>query len=353
MQEYFNSGANIDIRSEEEKNKDYHFEEMVVAVNPVNWVEKTEAQLRKFPIFNQNGSGSCVAQTAAKLLGVMYWLANKIYVHFSATHIYQRRSNKPNAGMSGVEAFSIMQKGATMEELTPSQSMSDAEMDAVEIPQYKQDVGSIFKIGNFVQIPSGDIDTVASIIQTTGKAVMVWFYFQYDEWNNHPIVKNTGLNLQASGTCRHSVAAVDFTLRNGKKCLIIEDSWGVNAGIGGRREIDEDFFKARNWFAAYPVNFKFQEGAPEPTPTPNKPKHTFNSDMEFGMKNNAEVVALQNILRYEGFFPSNVSSTGYFGAITKKAVQGFQDKYNIAHAGDVGYGRAGIKTRTKLNELYS
>jgi len=177
----FTNGALIDERSEAEKAKDFKFEEIVATINPVNWVEKPQSQWRKFPIFNQNGSGSCVAQTAAKLLGVLYWLINKVYVHFSATHIYQRRNNKPNGGMAGVDAFNIMQKGTTLEELTPSQSMTDSQMDGAEIPQYKQDVGAIFKIGNFVQPPVRDIDTIASIIQTTGKAVMVWFYFQYDE----------------------------------------------------------------------------------------------------------------------------------------------------------------------------
>jgi len=351
----FNSGANIDLRTEAEKEKDYHFEEIVASVNPVNWVEKPRDQWRKFPIFNQDGSGSCVAQTLAKLLGVLYWLKNQVYVHFSATHIYQQRSNKPAGGMAGVNAFEIAKNGVTLEELVPSQSMSDAQMDAVEIPQYKKDVGAVFKVPNYVQVSARDIETIASIIQTTGKAVMVWFYFQYDEWTEHPVVKNLSLDLYAASTCRHSLPAVDFTLVNGKKCLIIEDSWGPNAGVGGQRVIDEDFFKVRNWFAAYPVNFKFfdeSNPAPTPVPTPTKPKHTFNIDLQFGMRS-TEVTALQNVLKYEGTYPTNTDSTGYFGAITKSAVQKFQDKYGIASAKDPGYGRCGPKTRAKLNSIYS
>ena len=109
-EEQFLSGAIIDIRPEEEKEKDYHFGEIVAAANPVNWVEKPQSAWRKFPIFNQDGSGSCVAQTLAKLLGILYWLKNQLYVHFSATHIYQRRSNKPYGGMAGVDAFNIARK---------------------------------------------------------------------------------------------------------------------------------------------------------------------------------------------------------------------------------------------------
>src|SRR3990167_6436993 len=95
------TGANIDTRSKDEKLKDYEFKEVVASASPVAWSEKPQSAWRKFPIFNQNGSNSCVAQTLAKLLGILYWLKNQLYVHFSATHIYQRRSNKPSGGMAG------------------------------------------------------------------------------------------------------------------------------------------------------------------------------------------------------------------------------------------------------------
>jgi len=40
----FKSGACIDIRTEEEKAKDYKFKEIVASVAPVNWVEKKESE---------------------------------------------------------------------------------------------------------------------------------------------------------------------------------------------------------------------------------------------------------------------------------------------------------------------
>ena len=63
-------GANLDTRSEAQKARDWKFEEVVAAANPVNWVEKPQAEWRRFPIYNQDGSGSCVAQTLRKMAGV-------------------------------------------------------------------------------------------------------------------------------------------------------------------------------------------------------------------------------------------------------------------------------------------
>jgi len=340
------TGANPDSRLEEDKLKDYLFVETVATANPVQWEKKDEIEWRKFPIFSQDGSGSCVAQTMAKLLGILYWLKNQAYVHFSATHIYKRRANRPAFGMAGIDAFNIARQGVTLEELVPSQGMTDHEMDWTEIQQYKKDVGEVFRIGNFLTLPTKDIETVASVIQTTGKAVMVWFYWKADEWTKTPEIKHPGLDFLSAS--KHSVTATDFFLKDGKKCLLIEDSWGGRYGYSGRRIITEDFYKERNFFAAYPMNFRFDEGG-------DKPKYRFENVLTFGGRG-PDTVALQDILRYEGLFPGNIESTGYYGAITAKAVMAFQIKYNVAPAAEIEslQGRsAGPKTIAKLNELYN
>ena len=89
------TGAELDFRSPEEQIKDYKFEEIVSSTQPVNWVEKDEDEWKSYPITDQNGSGSCVAQTLAKMMGIMHAEKNDdSYVSFSATDIYQRRRNK-------------------------------------------------------------------------------------------------------------------------------------------------------------------------------------------------------------------------------------------------------------------
>lgn len=335
-------GALIDPRTDEEKSKDYHIDELVANINPVDWEEKKYDDWRRYPIFDQDGSGSCVAQTVAKMLGVMYEEKNNSYVHFSATHVYQRRKNKPDGGMVGVDALQIGSQGVTLEELVPSQKMSDSQMDEIEIPEYKKRVGEVFKAGNYVQLPIGDIETIASVIQTTGKPVMVWYYFNHNEWTDNPEIKNE--ELVASKASRHSVTAVDYTLVDGEKCLIIDDSWGTKYGDKGQRIITEKFHKKRNFFAAYFTNFIFDEK--EVTPD-NGPKYTFTKSMRIGTTD-TEVVALQDCLKYIGHYPANSSSTGYFGPVTEKAVKSFQLKYSLTSDGIVG-----PQTIKKLNEIFS
>jgi len=328
------TGALLDTRSQEEKDKDFLFEELVTSADPVDWKEKDD--WRKFPIYDQNGSGSCVAQTAAKMLGIHYWLDNGEYVHFSASHIYQRRTNKPKGGMIAIDAGSIVTKGTTLEVLAPSQDLTDSEMDKVEIKDYEAKVGEIFKISNYITLPARDIDTVASVIQKTGKPVMVWFFFKHNEWTTEPEIKYP--TLTATEGSRHSVTAVDYLLKNGKKYLVIEDSWGTKYGDKGQRFISEDFFSKRNFFAMYFVNFKFSLEN-------DRPDGNLTKTLRKGDRGD-EVVLLQDLLKYSGDFPVNTASTGYFGSVTEIALKSFQKDYNLTVDGIVG-----SKTREVLNNI--
>lgn len=338
-------GAEIDTRPDVEQMKDYEFEEIVASADPVRWIEKEERDWRKYPIYDQNGSGSCVAQTMAKIMGIMHKEQNEEYVHFSATDIYQRRSNKPGSGMIGINAFQIAQEGVTLEALVPSQNLTDTKMDNADVKPYERKVGDIFKVQNYLTVPTGDIDTIASIIQKTGKPVMTWFYFKIDEWKTVPVIKDTSATIANSN--RHSVTAVDYTLYNGKKALIIEDSWGPGHGKGGRRIITEDFFKVRNWFNAYAMNLRFEI-------EDNGGQYTdFTETMDYGERSD-NVARMQTILKRTGHFPVNVESTGYYGNITAKAVYNFQVAHNVAGIDELNalQGRVvGPKTLKALNNL--
>jgi hypothetical protein len=349
-------GALEDNRPEDRKQKDHHFAEAVAFASPVIWTEKQN--IRKFTVRDQGQAGSCVANTVAKLEEIQYFNKTGELVPFSATSIYQYRSNKPSGGMIGVEAFDIWRKqGITTEAILRSQSVaSDAEIDAIKIPSLAKDTAKVFGIDGFVQTPF-DIDVIASIIENTKKGVMVWFRFTASEWSSEmPMIKGTSAPLA------HSVTAVDYTIHNGKKCLVIEDS----AHFGGLavRYISEEWVNpTRMFFSAYPLNAKFITDG-----SMLIPKVTFTkplvfipldaqgniSDLSTHNAQKGDVVLLQNILKKEGVFPINYDSTGYYGALTCKAVLAFQKKYKLGTNESLdllGGKRVGQLTIAQLNSL--
>lgn len=355
-------GAIEDFRSENDKAKDYFFREIVASATPVDWNEKRPEQWRSFTIRDQDGSGSCVMQSISKLCEILYWLrtGQKEKVQFSSA-FYKYRSNFPSEGMIGVNAFDIWrEKGVPLEVLAPSQKLSEGALNGVAITQNAEDTAYVFKIENYVQfVPKTSFEEIASTIQKTGKGVMVWFRFDLNEWTDIPTIKTTAPKNH------HSIVAVDYTLYKGKKYLVVEDSWGSFNAWKGKRLISEEFFASRNTFAAYPINFKlFEVEAPIPVPDTFKFKKDLSfiplnnkgqiSDTALNEKQKSDVIALQNVLKSEGFYPVNTESTGYYGAITSKAVLEFQKKYKVdtVEALDQLQGRiVGSKTRTKLNQL--
>lgn len=341
------SGAS-DLRPQEEKDRDYKFEELVAQANNPDWDNGYE--LGNYPIHNQGNSGACVAFTTAKMGGIMLSkLNNNRYINLSPAHVYKRRINAPGGGMIGVDAGDIAKKGITLEDLVPSEKKSDREIDAIVIDPYKEKVGEVFKLGNYIQPPIKDIDTIASIIETTGKPVMSWFYFTHSEWKRtEPKIQDKTLLVYETRTSRHSVTVVGFIKKNGVKYLIIEDSWGIESGDKGRRYISEEFFKQRNFFNMYFMNFQFEKGE-----VSNKPKYNFTQTLKYDPKkpiiyNQPDVVALQDCLRWYGTFPANSKSTGYYGTVTQKAVRDFQAKEGIGIDGIVG-----PITRSKLNAIFN
>jgi len=79
--------------------------------------------------------------------------------------------------------------------------------------------------------------------------------------------------------------------------------------------------------------------------TVSQPSHVFNAYLSLGSTGD-DVIALQNILTQQGFFSGSV--TGYYGPLTKAAVQKFQTAHGIEALGVVG-----SQTSTLLNQLSS
>lgn len=296
-----------------------------------------------FTVRNQNGSGSCVAQTVAKMLEVWDFLNDKILTPYSATPIYQPRSNRPQAGMIGTEALDFpINKGTYLESDVPSQNMSDAQMDSANIDTTKKQKA---KPNKKVLIPV-DFYKVADWVRSEN-CVMVWFKCGLSEWQ-----QDIPSGLSDSETVRHSVTAVDCISWKGIEYIIIEDSWGKWLKFAdiplkeGQRAITKEFFDKHCYFAGAYTEFQYEDN-------PNF-KHHFETILELGNRN-SEVVFLQDALKADGLFPVTQPSTGYYGDITRRAVLDFQMRYKVASMAELQFvrgKRVGSKTIAKLNELF-
>jgi hypothetical protein len=339
------TGALLDTRPAAKRLQDVHFAEIVSAAAPVTWQARALSALRTFPAFDQAQCYGCVAFSMAKILGIMRFLKDGVFVIFSPADIYDRRTTKgagDGEGMNATDPFAIAAEGVTLDALVPAQGLSEAQINALTVPGYAREVSSLFKLSNPkpIILPRDDIDAVASVIQQTGKGVMVWFYFTAGEW---PVAvptlnpANADVSEVSDRTLRHSVVAVDFLLYQGQKALMIEDS----AHFGGltRRIVTESFFATRNIFAAYPMNFQLVTVGPSAFP-----KHLFTRSLTFlvldaqgkplfpqiyaAQRN--DVTALQGALQAMGFFPQNITSTGLYGAVTANAVYDWQVARSVA-----------------------
>jgi len=89
--------------------------------------------------------------------------------------------------------------------------------------------------------------------------------------------------------------------------------------------------------------------------TPLRPRYTFTQYLYFGMMKNKDVVALQDILKYEGFMSKKVLSTGNFLEITAEALYRWQVAHsvtNIAELDRLKGESCGPKSRAVLNQIY-
>lgn len=295
-----------------------HFEEIVASANPVNW-KVLDPNLFKYPIRNQDGSSSCVAATRALVWSIMYFKKSGDWVDFSFAWPYAHRSNKPSGGMNAVDA---LEKGMIPDALMPSDNRSEDTLNNYLIRPWLYDTAKDFLMGTPIVLPEKDIEIVASVIETTGKPVQLFFVFGNGEWTKAPKVVAT-----TTPYC-HSVTAIDYGMYDGEKALLIQDSWGNDLNtINGKRIVKESFYTKRNIFAQYFIKFKFEQT--------DKPIY------------DGSIKSLQDCLKFEQVFPSNVTSTGTFGPVTKQAVIDFQKKYGLDPVGVVG-----PLTTKKLKELY-
>lgn len=320
------TGALLDSRPPEEKVDDIHFSEIVASANPVNWQERYPNNYRKFPELNQHSSNSCGANALSKALGTNLYARYGSYIQLSRFYIYKCRENAPTAGMSLPDMFKIASQGVPLEAITPSKGETDADYEKITIKPWMVKEGETWKVTKGIYVQP-DMETIASIIQTTGKGVILLTWFLAGEWSKEVPYTVQKLGLNDPSSLRHFVTAVDYVLYLGKKYLVIEDS----AWFGGinRRLVSEEWLRDRVYIAGYLMNFAF-EGTQE------KPSY-----------DGSTIVSAQECLRAEGLFPSNISFVENIGPVTRAALINFQTRYALKTSGIIDFA-----TGSKLHQLY-
>ena len=301
--------------------KAYKAEELYSSFDAVVWTEKKPEEWKRFlPIRNQNGTSACVGYAVATMLGAENYLEESKFINLSPRSIYAR-GYQPEGGMFYEKALSIgSENGATLESLLPSELKKEEDIRKLDDEKESDRIiGKIYKGGKFIYLPK-DIDSVASFIQK-GKAIAIGTRFNSGGFNNGEIV------LAENGTYGHAITGIDFTLWKGEKAIVFQNSWGDKWGFGGLGIITETQFKS----GGYVLSAYYEELKNE-IKTGIKPRLKLYSTMKVG-DSNGEVIKLQIMLQYFGFFPSDIKCTGYYGGITRQAVKDYQLKNGLAVSG--------------------
>lgn len=303
-------------------------EEVIAGDAPVTWIEKTESQLRKYEVWNQDGSSACVAFSKAKQIAIEIFLLTGVWIALSPASIYQLRANAPGLGMQIGDANDIVRhRGATLDALMKSQNLSETQINAVKRTKVADRLALALSeaVVSYLYVPN-NIEKIAQITER-GKAVSLLVFAEVDEYGSTPKILHPNLTYDQA-TIRHEIVAVDHRLVNGVKTLRIEDSAHF-AGFAVR-DFTEEFISKRVILADFLAAFDFEGGGMA------KPSY------------DGSIISLQKCLRFEGFFPLDVDYTEIFGPVTRAGVIKFQLKYGITPP----LGNVGPITKAKLIELY-
>lgn len=318
--------------------------------------ETDPSKWKTWPRRDQAQSSSCTYQARAKAAGILREQATGEFVEYSAAG-YNDRSNAPDEGSSPYEAFvNWKEDGIGLEVLEPSQLLSEADLAKVKRSPFDKEVAKISRIDDFAGLPVGDFDAIVATLAATGKGIPLGFFATSKEWKRDvPVILDPTLTAGRAGVRHEVTATANFGIWNGEEGFTIEDSWG-GTGIQdkGVRWITRSFFEKRNYILPlYPLTFKTYQ---QIGVVPARPKVRFDRDLEFGMSG-ADVRSLQEVFKWEGFFPANHPGSELFHNLTLECVRKFQVRYGIFPEGTAsttpGFGRVGPKTRAVLNKLYS
>jgi len=170
-----------------------------------------------------------------------------------------------------------------------------------------------------------------------------------------------GYHLYRSGNQITSTASTTFAdtgLASSTKYVYYVEAYDAAGNVSAQATLYDAWTYAVNPVVttrAASSSSSSSSGATIPLPVPTPAGSTvFTATLSLGLRSN-DVKTLQSLLIQKGYLGTGYA-TGFFGALTQKAVQQFQWDQNIVCSGSpatTGWGLVGAKTRAALNALYS
>lgn len=184
---------------------------------------------------NQNGSSSCVAQSASAMATISYYKQTGKYMDFSARFFYSQISLGPGKGSYMRDGMDKLVKQGSC----PLKNFVD-DPQTEEHMLVKTGIEAVFPIAKeydiyndtaYALVPQ-TMDAVAQAIRDHG-SVMIGARGSNENWSN-PYVKK-------GDNWGHAVAGVSAMLKDGKKYIKFLNSWSENWGQRGYGYFDEEY----------------------------------------------------------------------------------------------------------------
>jgi len=337
--------------------------ELVSAHTPIQWREKRPIDFTHYwnGQYNQDGSGSCYAWSLSLLAERQNEQEENKRIKFSARQVYALAGEPyPTRGMYVEKGMRwLKDNGMTLEHLLPSNNRSEIDMRKLDdYTEGDHQVGMVYKPSGFAYLTSYSFDEIAEVLEE-GRFLSVSVVGTNEGWTN----KNGWARPPRAGETPwyHAITLTDYGLVNGVKTISFEHAWGDhwgynNLGYGFLQENYKPYmFVKPQYLLDLPNDWRDTETHITP-----KPKHRWDVDLWRGITGlgiKEDVIALQDALKYEGCFPYQQKSTGWFAGLTYGAVIKFQEKYRkdiLTPLGlSKGTGYVGPATRKQLNKIFS
>lgn len=240
MENELTNGAIEDPRPIEEiiENDHGHERYLAAGISSIVWNERTAWTQR--PRRWQSISGSCGPQAMDTIM------ESFTGVSYSANPLYKRRWNFPGYGMYEQDVCDIAKNKKTcLEALSPSQGMTDDQMNAATFGETDFGIGNyyiIFQEGHPIY-GTLDMDFVAKALEG-GHGLLIRLKSTGEEWQAVPVA-----NPNSTDFFYHFVASVakNYGLHKGEKAICIQDSCNAFSTINGtgQRILTESFMKER------------------------------------------------------------------------------------------------------------